>query len=498
MKYIFLTLSLFLTSTVYGQLVSDILRYSYTEDMATARSLAIGNAIAPLGGDFYTMSNNPAGLATYRYSEFVLSTGLRNYGVEAGLEGNGTFSDDESDVVLTNIGMVIVHNAPQSDWRTVNFGIGYNRNTSFDRRSFFQGSTPGSISDRWLERAQGVDLDNLLDYESGLAYDASVIYDIADREYTSDYFEDGGSDPLFKEETSFAEGGTGDFTIGFGANYKDRLYIGATFGIALLDYTSTRTYTEDDRADDNVELFEVLTYRERLETSGGGINAKLGLTYLFSQAFRWSFHFETGSRITVTDEFSNSLDYTYLDPNSGVPVSDFMAFPGDEGTLNFEYTMITPYQLSTGLGFLIGNQGFISATIDFHDYSSAKFEFDPDLSSSEDLAYERELNQAIDTSFGSAFTFRVGGEAAMGPLRLRAGGVMKQRPFEGDNGFDMGFSTGLGLRINRIFLDFAYRRFVQESTYMPYTITNTREFEVQNVNNKDIFNDFVLTFGLKF
>ena len=87
---------------------------------------------------------------------------------------------------------------------------------------------------------------------------------------------------------------------------------------------------------------------------------------------------------------------------------------------------------------------------------------------------------------------------ALESFRLRAGGVAKQRPFADDDGFDYGYSAGLGIRIKRVFFDLAFRRFHEFSTYQPYSITNTEDFAVQNVDTEDIFTDVVLTFGVKF
>lgn len=441
-----------------AQLVSDIFRYSYYENFSTGRSLATGNSLHALGGDPSILTSNPASLATYRYSEFTVSTGFRSFRVESELGDQGVFDDIKNDLVLNNLALVVANNSPTRAWRTANFGIGYNRNTSFDRRAFYQGETRGSITDRWLERAQGFLLNDLLDYESGLAFDADALIELSDGDYTTDYQDGDNRQAIRKRETVQSEGDLGEITFAFGANYKDKLYLGGSFGIPLLNFNMTRLY-EEENPDDNSSDFRNLTYTERLNTDGGGINAKLGLTYLFSQSLRWSLHYQSGSRLTVVDEFNNGLEYSYF--SEGETKTAAVDFPNDGGSLNFEYSMITPYQLSTGLGIVIGKKGFISAAVDFSDYTHARFEFDPSLSSAGDLAYERELNQSIDSLFTSAFTFRLGGELALEGLRLRAGGVVKQRPFSNDQGLDYGWSTGLGLRINRVFLDFAYRRWVE-------------------------------------
>src|ERR1043166_10287149 len=54
----------------------DALRYSQTGLAGTARFISMGGAFGALGGDFSTLSWNPAGLAIYRTSEFTFSPSL--------------------------------------------------------------------------------------------------------------------------------------------------------------------------------------------------------------------------------------------------------------------------------------------------------------------------------------------------------------------------------------------------------------------------------------
>ena len=57
----------------WSQLASDALRYSSVSYGGTGRSMGTGNSMSVLGGDFGTISINPAGLATYRSSDFMFS-----------------------------------------------------------------------------------------------------------------------------------------------------------------------------------------------------------------------------------------------------------------------------------------------------------------------------------------------------------------------------------------------------------------------------------------
>ena len=63
----------FIHNNLLAQDEFDALRYGYTTYNGTARSMSIGNAMGSVGGDFSSLSINPAGIGIYRRGEFVFS-----------------------------------------------------------------------------------------------------------------------------------------------------------------------------------------------------------------------------------------------------------------------------------------------------------------------------------------------------------------------------------------------------------------------------------------
>ena len=55
---------------------NDALRFGMSQYFGTARGMAIGNATGSIGGDFSTLSVNPAGIGIYRKSEFSFTPNL--------------------------------------------------------------------------------------------------------------------------------------------------------------------------------------------------------------------------------------------------------------------------------------------------------------------------------------------------------------------------------------------------------------------------------------
>ncbi|MDX1686078.1 MAG: hypothetical protein R3275_12645, partial [Saprospiraceae bacterium] len=369
-----------------------------------------------------------------------------------------------------------------------------NRHTNFDRQVYYSGTTQGSITDQWLEEYQNSD--ELLPYSAGLASGADIFVEDNTGQVTTDYELDGRL-PQKKQENISSTGGHGEMVVGFAANYDHKIYFGLTLGIPIVSYELNRQYQENQEMVDNSIFFDQLNYNERLEQSGAGINAKLGMIYRVNQMLRLSAYYHTPSVISLLDEFNNSLDYSYYDQNRNI-VTATNSYPPNGETLNFEYQIVTPGQVGGGASVIIGKGGFVSGEVSYTNYSSARFDFDSDLSTSDDLEYERELNQRIDDTYGGAWTFRLGGELALDILRFRLGTILTQRPFANDNKLDPTYTGGLGLRFNKFFVDFAYRRATRKASYSPYTIADQNTFPVQKVSTEDINSDYFLTFGFRF
>lgn len=494
-------ISIFLIGFIINESVSqstdDALRFAIYQPMGTARSMGIGNALSSLGGDFFTMSHNPAGLASYRNSEFTFTQGFQSTGTKATLQNSPTFEDQDFDFMLGSVGLVIANTQTGSKWKAVNFGIGYNRHTNYDRSLFYSGSTEGSITDLWLLEYRGSD--DLSPYGAGLAANSDVFIDVGNGDVSTDYQLD-GKGALAKQEIINSAGGHGEMTVGFAANYNHRLFFGLTLGVPISRYESSRIYEEEQERQDDNTYFRSLTYRENLEQSGSGVNAKLGLIYRVNQAFRVSGYFHTPTVLSILDEFDNELEYSYFDADRNIVTAGDTYPPTGEGTLNFEYQVITPARVGGGASFIIGKNGFISAEVGYTDYSNTRFHFDRDLSSSADLNYERELNNSIDERYSGALNVNVGGELALDIFRVRLGTALVQSPFANDNSFSPTYTAGVGLRINKFFIDLAYRRSQIESTHVPYFINESLrdDYPIQTVKTKTTDHDVFLTLGFKF
>ncbi len=487
---IFMLAMIFTVQIVTAQTIDDAVRYSFLEPGGTARTVGVGGAIGALGADFSTLSTNPAGLANFRRSEFTFTPTLDRSTTEATLRGerNPLIDQEKSNFNFNNLGLVFSSQPLNSDWTVSAFGFGMNRMASFHQSVYFEGVSDGSITDRWLELAQGLELNELDDFEAGLAYDGAAIYRpypaLEPTFYVSDFPLDA---PVNKSQLIRRKGAINEMLFSFAGNYKERLLIGATLGVPFLSFEEIKTYQESDTADE-IPTFQDLTYTERLRTTGTGINLKLGLIYRVNQMVRFGFAFHTPTRFGLHDSFSSDLDYNYVE--NGASYSGEASSP--EGS--FEYRLRTPWRFIGSGGLIFGKRGFVSAEVEWLDYTNARFNFHKTTNSA-DIKYQRELNGDIDKYLQSALNVRLGGEFAYEMFRLRAGFALTSAPFSNGGDPTAAFSLGAGLRGENVFLDLAFRRVVNDTDYTPYTTTDAAQ---PFVSLKETKSRIMATVGFKF
>ena len=97
------------TAGVSAQSAVDALSVSPSQLRGSARFVSMGGAFTSLGGDISCMTQNPAGLGMYRYSDVGLTfdVSFRNY---KNVTNQGSFSQNETRATFDNFGYVGVTN----------------------------------------------------------------------------------------------------------------------------------------------------------------------------------------------------------------------------------------------------------------------------------------------------------------------------------------------------------------------------------------------------
>lgn len=489
-KY-FLAILLLVSLSSAAQNDVDALRYSQTSIAGTARYTAMAGAFSALGGDFSTLSSNPAGIGVYNKSEFSFSPSLYKEKSKSTYLGT-TAIDDKFNFNFGNAGFIFTRRLSNNDespgWKNINFGLGYNRLNNFHAASTYQGTNNNnSLLDSYLERVNAnggnyyTDVTNNFPFDAGLAYQTYLIDTIS-----GDPYHYQSAIPFYGElqrRSVESKGSMGEFALSFGGNYSNRLYLGATVGIDNIRYEENSVYQESDDQNMNAP-FQSFQLNNYLLTRGTGINLKLGMIYRANDFIRLGLAIHTPTYFWMHDDYSGYMtsqfeggsSYTYASP---------------AGT--FDYNLTIPMKAIAGIGFVIGKAGLISADYEFIDYTEAKL-------NSPGYKFISE-NSATTTKYTATGNLRIGTEWRYDVYSFRAGYAMFASPFapgQGVTGADQSlnaFSAGIGLRESDYFIDLAYVYTTGKYFYLPYSLSTQ---QVSGATTEMNTNNITLTFGVKF
>ncbi|TGE20611.1 hypothetical protein E5K00_21695 [Hymenobacter aquaticus] len=462
----------------FAQYQVDALRFSQTQFGGTARTLGSGGANVAVGADLGSLVTNPAGLGMYQRSEFSFSPGLGLGSTESTGLGTTT-SDNRNSLFIGSLGAAFVNRRPDSDnnnWRGGTFALGLTRLNDFNQRFRYRGkpSAEQDIFQRLSERKDrvGYDPDPLDD----LAYNTYLTEKDSKGYYVpADYKASRGN--LNQEETVLTTGSQTQFDLGYGASYRDRLYIGGAIGIISTRYSSTSTLTANDPAAPSAAVgtaFGSLSYRETLETRGAGINARIGAIYRANDVIRVGASIQTPTYMTLSETYGESMNVTYdqpIDTGGGKTITS-ASEASDPG--EFNYALTTPFKASGGVAAIIGKHGFVSGDVEYLNYGSARLSNDnSDPAVSNDYFFDTD-NDNIRQLYRSAVNVRVGGELRFDIFRLRAGYARYGDPYK-QNDFDRTqnyFTAGAGIRQSNFFVDVAGVYGTSKRFYSPYALEN--------------------------
>jgi hypothetical protein len=493
------------TGIIYAQYSGDALRFSQTNYGSSARFKGLGNAQISLGGDISSISGNPAGLGMFTRSEFSITPEYNNTMSGATYLGQYTKSTQDK-MNLNQAGVVFYNPVLKKSGADLNkgvvsfvWGIGYNRNNDFGADHTYGGrNAQSSIADFFAEDATASGLlPNQLTSGSlaRMAYDNFLIDDAGTGTTVNYQPATKLNNDQFYNEVRF--GSTSEFNFSGAMNISNQFYIGASIGLIDVRYgydsefresgisalvPQTNPLPDDPKAGDPYNL----SYRRSQTTDGTGINGKLGLIFKPVNAVRLGATFQTPTWMHIQDVYSEVLDTRYNNKTD---------FTNDPSNSVFEYNLRTPYKGSLGASIILGNNGLITADVDYIDYSSIKFS-----NADNNYAPTTISNNNLDVKdfYTDAINYRVGGELRVDQLTLRAGFGLNGTPYKDDasNLFQTKFySGGLGYRIDKYYIDVAYQRAETNNTFSPYTLNNFSEPVADVKLNK---NNVFLTLGVRF
>lgn len=484
---------------------SDALRFSQIMPQGTARSMGFGNALGSIGGDFSSITVNPAGIGVYRTSEISFTPSLKLNSTNSTFSGTGspsTTTDNNTRFTINQLGAVFTNAAKgtrykKSKWKAASFGIGINRIADFNSNHMYSGyNDSSSASEVFLVDAIRYpdDFENTATF-AGLGYQSYLI----DYDNNAGYYKVANHNAGLNQSRKVEQrGGITDVNFSFGGNYEEKLFLGATVGIPSVRYNKDVTLREEDASGDLDNDFDNFEYRESLQTRGTGINLKLGFIYNFNKYFRAGAAFHTPTFYGLNDVFNRSV--VSNTENFKNALGDFTGPTTrvDAPTNEYAYTLVTPWRGVISAAGIIGKNGFITVDYEYVNYASARYNFD-DL----DSRYQDEVNNGIKNMYKGASNIRIGGEARFDIVMARLGFGYYGNPYQDATmgSKTLTYSAGVGFRFDNVFLDLGFMHTAKETKEQPYTLAYPQpigDIWVPSANIKSSFNNVALTVGFKF
>jgi len=488
----------------------DALRFSEVYRGGTARFRGIAGAGVALGGDISSANINPAGLGFMRRSELSVSLSLMGANAETtyslpNVDGAQDYIMDNTrlNANFPNIGLAIhIPSSGRSNFMGGTFAVNVSRLQNFQRRLGYEGiNGDNSLIDYLLETTNGtpwsvMDDQGLGIYDvQGLGYFTYLTNPDPEDESATQYYSFVPVSDHRQQETFITKGATYQWDISYGGNVADKFFFGLGLGVRTVNYEQEKTYTETPL--DQTQALRSFTLTEDLDISGTGVNFNLGFIYRPTYAVRFAASLTTPTYVRLNDTYAASMIAEYnsveiTDPNGQTNILGTESAETD--ILTSTYALTTPMRARGGVAFFFGKAGFLSADVEYTDYSGANLSNpDPVFSFAGD-------NNTTKQLYRPTVNLRVGGEVRSGVMRFRGGFGWFPSPyqpeFDSENARNrMLISGGLGVRMREYYLDFAVQHFSTNSTYTPYTLNDAKNPITQT--NEGYLN-LIFTFGIPF
>ncbi len=481
---------IFVSFNSYAQTIgylTDAIRNTDNTYNSSARSMSLGNAVSSLGGDFGTITINPASMAVYQRSELIFSPGMLSFS-NPSTYNNSRTNQTETKFTLSSLGLVMTKkNNDDSEWKNYNIAFGYNKITNHNNFFNIRGTTTNTtLMNEFISYANGKPFYNLDSYFESLAFNLGIIDTIPG--YPTSYWSPYQTIPLLQQRNIDTRGSVGEYTFGIGANFMHMLYLGFSLNVRSGYYEDEYNHRETDIENQLNDSYYLFNYR--LNTQISGWNAKLGLIYRPIEQLRLGLSIHTPTIIRINQEMDIYMKVVEDNGNT------YYEYPRDSygnivGKLIDNYTITSPFRTVLGISYLFEDKGLISIDYEYCDYSQIK------ISNADVVEIEDETNQEISNRLKAVNSIRFGGEIKINSFYIRGGYAYTQSPFKknelNDNAHTQLYTSGIGYRGKSAYIDFGYSLTQKKEKYFMYDDANLNAAEL-----KSNISQFLITVGLRF
>lgn len=434
-------------SSVQAQEVSDAMRYAQDNLTGTARFRAMSGAFGALGGDFSSLSVNPAGGAVFLTSQIAVTVSNQSIKNKSNYFGTST-SENENSFDLNQLGAVwVFNNNEDSVWNKFTVGANYESTRNFDNQIYSQGNNPvTSISNYFLSYANGNNFGDYNQLQTDLGYQGYLINEGTGGSniYTSNTPAGGN---YYQENTISTSGYNSKLSFNIATQLKDRFYFGLNLNSHFTDYTQLTSFYEDyldTPGSSNATGIQASRFNNELYSYGNGFSFQLGAIAKVTNNFRAGVAYESPTWYRFTEDMRQTL---------AVDCADCATNPGfnDSGITTYpDYRLKTAGKFTGSLAYVFGKIGLLSVDYAIKDYSNTRFRPNDSFFSSRNNQMESLLDVTSEV--------RIGAETRYKNWSFRGGYRFEQSPYkDGKTIGDLNsVSGGFGYNFGPVKADIAY------------------------------------------
>ncbi len=487
-RKIYIAIFLLSSYITFSQTPEEALQLSWYQLRGTARNQAIGGAMVSLGGDATANHINPAGLALFKTSDFILTPGFQFGKGKSNFRGTTNTGPGESQFNLGTSGFVF---GGFGNKARNSFGLTVTQQADFNYKTYYNGLNDYSsfaepLADEFA--ASHLTIDEALQYNAPISIPTKMslytyLVDTANHQVIarSENAAVRGQENLIE-----SSGGITEITLGWGSEASKKFLWGLSLGIDILNHEKRTYFHETDATEDGDNDFSFLTYDEKFTVKGWGLNLKGGFIYRPKDYIRLGLAVHSPTWMPLKETLSSGmaadLENLFGAGHGYDSVGTATITGGAEKSEN-QYQLNTPTKIMISGSYVFREEedirrqkGFITADIEYTNYKWMNYgPYDGDVNEDTKAPY-KPYNEAIDAVYKGAFNFRLGGELKFKTIMARAGFAYYMSPYKNSEikARKMFLSGGLGYRNKGVFIDLTYVQRLNKDVNFPYRVNSPR------------------------
>jgi hypothetical protein len=477
----------------YGE---EAFKFSEVKNTGSARMQSLGGAYTALGADATNAAYNPAGLGFYNRSELSITPIFNS------VRNSSNYIDSRTKLNTSNanigqLGLIMSSEGTGTRKKRSTIAITYSKQVNFNNDFSYSGQNKrSSMMDYFAERAtqRGASsqvLDDEYDPSTGTSTTSTSMYY---QTFMIDPSANGGT-PYTKVEPSLpvnqsgnytTTGSTSQWSIGYGANFDDKTYVGFSVGFMRVNYEYIGNHTERFTSG---RFFNAFEFNDDLITRGSGINVSLGGIRRLTENITLGVNIASPSFLSLSETYNSNI---LIDNKNTITTSNkqVATIPSD-----FEYNITTPLRISGGGAFFFNDKkGFVALDAEYVGYKNMGVK-DPN-----DSQWSSDQKRAIQNVYKNVVNLKAGAEYRINNVRARAGLKYQADPYaQKVNNLDKSqllVSAGVGYRSAKFFIDFAGVFNSFNTSYTPYELNNPQNYASASISASR--NSFVVSVGTFF